>query len=274
MKSSHTTDSAQQILLVLFNLHGYYMVKCPPSLQRLWLLAYYNPSLLSHIPSNHGFQNEVTFIPSFLVENHISTRSSTLANMVRTSYPLPGGIGSFAEFWPLERFKTQRFHHGFKCFLFSPLFGEGAPFQPIFLRLHQTTYLKVTNVSMFIQLAVVFVNDRKLRGFLTSVALHIHRFFHFRYSGSHNRCKWNHSDTSLDLWLLTLTWGPIIMAYITASIELKLPFYQIYQRIRTQHQLQVDAANQNSNVDCVLDSNRWHRCFPLSKELLCFIPRN
>lgn len=91
-----------------------------------------------------------------------------------------------------------------------------------------------------------------------------------------------HSDTNLDLWLPTLTWGPIIMCIYndycigghTTSIELKLPFYQICQRIRTQHQLEVDAANQNSDVDGVLDSNRWHRCFPLSKELLCFIPRS
>ena len=185
MKSSHTTDSAQQILLVLFQLAWLFIwLNSTPSLQRLWLHIYYNLSLLSHITSNHGLQNELTFIPSFLVENHISTRSSTLANMVRTSYPLPGGIGSFAEFWPLECFETQRFCDGFTCFLLSPLLGEDAPFWPIFLRLNQTTYLKVTNVQWL------------------------------SYSWMMGRCPAHsqiHSDTNLDLWLLTLTRGPIIM---------------------------------------------------------------
>lgn len=118
----------------------------------------------------------MTFIPSFLVENHISTRSSTHANMVRTSYPLPGGIGSFAEFWPLECFETERFCDGLKCFLvFTPIWRR-CPILTNSSQVESNHLLESDQCfNVYSDLAVVFVNDRKLRGFPTLVALHIHR---------------------------------------------------------------------------------------------------
>ena len=176
VKSSHTTDSAQHILRALFQLAWLLLYGLVSFFFTQTMIAYYNPSLLSHNTSNQGLQNGVKFIPSFLVENHISTRSSTLANMVRTSYPLPGGIGSFAEFWPLECFETERFCDGLKCFLvFTPIWRR-CPILTNISQVESNLLLESDQCSMFIHLAVVFVNDGKLRGFPTSVALHIHRF--------------------------------------------------------------------------------------------------